>query len=132
ASDNQCYAFSDQAEDRGSYCLLGAPTTDIAVTAKVNVKDSRYSSFYVGCSDSGLYCLDRLTMRKKWSYFAGVTPIGSILADNSATPLVYFATSAGKVQALTITMAGQQGGINIPESAQALWETPGGGAITVG
>jgi outer membrane protein assembly factor BamB len=134
-SDNRCYAVSDEADEREPYTLLGPPTTSIAVTASAvaNAKNSLVTSYYVGSSDNSLYCLDRLTMRKKWSYSSGVTPSGTIMADNPATPLVYFAVDTGKLEALKVNQATQlKTGVSVPESAQLLWETAGCGAITAG
>jgi outer membrane protein assembly factor BamB len=135
ANDNQCYAVSREGEERQPYFMLDEPATNPTITGGVsNNLNSVMSSFYVGSRDNNLYCLDRLTLKKKWAYPAGSAGIGSVLADEQATPYVYFATSDGKTHALqlTPTRSATKSNPEAIETATHAWDVAGQGAITAG
>jgi outer membrane protein assembly factor BamB len=136
ASDSNCHAVSREGEMREPYTLLGAPTSDLTITSGgSNNFNSVLSSVYIAALDNNLYCLDRLTLRKKWAYPAGQAGTGSIMADDQSTPFVYFATTDGKTRALKLTPAvlpSQHSTNEAPESCEQAWELPGAGAICAG
>lgn len=137
ADDKQCYSWTRDGDDREPYSLQGSPVTGITVTASTaaNVTNSLLSSFYAGASDNSVYCLDRLTMKKKWNYPAGVQASGSMMADDAVSAMLYVPMADGQLHALRITPAKvlSGGGLSeIPESAALAWQVPAAGAITAG
>jgi len=134
ADDHNVYAVTREGGEREPYYLLGVPTTGLTVTAPAvaNVTNSVLNSIYVGARDNYVYCLDRLTLKKKWAFPAGYPALGNILADEAQTPMVYVATTNGMVNGLKVTPSmAQKGQPEIPESFEKAWEVPAAGAITV-
>lgn len=134
ADDHNVYAVTREGGEREPYYLLGVPTTGLTVTAPAvaNVTNSVLNSIYVGARDNYVYCLDRLTLKKKWAFPAGYPALGNILADEAQTPMVYVATTNGMVNGLTVTPSkAVKGQPEIPESYEKTWEVPAAGAITV-
>jgi len=137
ADDKKCYSFTRDGDDREPYSLLGFPVTNITVTAatEANITNSLLGSYYVGASDNSVYCLDRVTMKKKWVYAAGVQARGTIMADDIQTPMLYVPTADGLLHGLQLTPAkALTGGTisEIPESSTEVWAAPAAGVITVG
>jgi outer membrane protein assembly factor BamB len=137
AADNHTVcAVSREGVEREPYYMLGVPVTNVTVMATplANVTNSVLTSVYVGGSDASLYCLDRLTLKKKWADPAGHNAFGSIMADDAATPYVYYATRNNQVRALQIQPArASKGQPEIPESFSVAWSVPEAqGAITAG
>lgn len=135
ADDKKVYCISRDRDPREPYILLDLPTTNATVTSSsaANVTNSVVSSLYVGARDNSLYCLDRLTLRKKWNYAAGVTPTGNIFADEAATPYVYFAANDGQVHAVEVKpMKISRGQPEVPENFSPAWTVAGDGTIGAG
>ncbi|MFH0939059.1 MAG: PQQ-binding-like beta-propeller repeat protein [Planctomycetota bacterium] len=134
ADDQQVYGLTRDGNERDPYFMLAGPTTSITVTGShlANITTSSLTSIYVGAGDNNVYCLDRLTLKKKWAFPAGYTAINTILADEPSTPLVYTATSDGLVHALQVTPIRLIGGMESPETYKEVWTIPASGAITVG
>jgi len=135
ADDKKVYCISRDREAREPYILLDLPTTSAAVTSSsaANVTNSVVSSLYVGARDNSLYCLDRLTLRKKWNYAAGVTPTGNIFADEAATPYVYFAANDGQVHAVEVKpMKISRGQPEVPENFNPAWTVAADGTLGAG
>jgi outer membrane protein assembly factor BamB len=134
ADDNNVYATNREAEDRDPYYMLDKPSTGVTVTGSTaaNVSNSTLSSLYIGARDNNVYCLDRLTLKKKWAFAAGVMPVGNIMADEPATPYVYVATEDGKLHALLVSpaKAPTKTTAETPESYSHAWEVSGAGAIS--
>jgi len=135
ADDKKVYCISRDREEREPYILLDIPTTNATVTSSsaANVTNSVVSSLYVGARDNSLYCLDRLTLRKKWNYAAGVTPTGNIFADEAATPYVYFAANDGQVHAVEVKpMKISRGQPEVPENFSPAWTVAAEGTLGAG
>ncbi|HEY3325393.1 MAG TPA: hypothetical protein VGP72_33385 [Planctomycetota bacterium] len=135
ADDHNVYATNREGEEREPYYMLGSPTTSITVTAPpaANVTNSVLNSIYCGASDNYFYCLDRLTLRKKWAFPLGISPVGDIMADEAITPMVYAMTANGIFHALQIQPARSvKGQAEIPESYSEAWTAPAAGALCVG
>lgn len=136
ADDHNVYAVSREGMEREPYYLLGAPCTGVTVTASAaaNVTNSVLSSLYIGARDDYVYCLDRLTLKKKWQYAPGYHVVNTIMADEAATPYVYVATSEGALHALKVQPArSSKGQPETPESFAPAWEAKGAdGVVTSG
>ncbi len=116
--DKCCYWTEQTGEEREPYVMLGAPTTDLTVTP---------TGCYQGATDNSLYCLDRMTMHKKWAYPAGNRPVGTVVVDDAAAPYVYCSTDNGVYHALKVAPAqsGLKGGADVPETVSVAWELQG-------
>ena len=125
ADDRQCYAVNRDGEVQDPYLMLDKPSSNWALTG---------NNFYVGSMDNNIYCLDRLTMKKKWSYAAGSEAVGDILAEDTADQMVFFTTKTGLVNCLRVNSGkfGHKGEPETLESATKLWSIEGGGVITTG
>lgn len=125
ADNNYIMNFTRDGEDREGYYMMGQPTTEITLTP---------TSLYVGSQDFSVYCLDRLTMRKKWNFAAGQLSHGVIFADEAATPLVYVPLASGQIQALRVSAAraAKKGEFETPERMSEFWKIPGNGTVTAG
>ncbi|HYG78146.1 MAG TPA: PQQ-binding-like beta-propeller repeat protein [Planctomycetota bacterium] len=133
ADDQNVYAVTREGAEREPYYMLGAPTTGLTVTAPrtANNSDSVLNSIYVGARDNYVYCLDRLTLKKKWAYPAGVPANGPIYADEAATPYVYVPTADGNLNALKVERSRvEKGQPETPEKYNVAWKVKGDGAIT--
>jgi outer membrane protein assembly factor BamB len=125
ADNNYVYAISRDGEEQEPYFMMGPACTDITTTA---------GSLYVGSRDGFVYCLDRLTMRKRWSMSPGSQSRGTIFADEPQTPLVYIPLEEGNVQAMRISPARvpAKGGPEIPERITEFWKVKGEGTVSAG
>ncbi|HLX62556.1 MAG TPA: PQQ-binding-like beta-propeller repeat protein [Planctomycetota bacterium] len=126
ADNNYIYAVNrTEGEEQEPYYMMGAPCTELTVTT---------GNIYCGSRDMFVYCLDRLAMRKKWSYAPGQLARGNIFADEPQTPLVYVPLEDGNVQALRITPARSpaKGGYETPEHFAEFWKVKGEGIVTAG
>ncbi|MGD0091206.1 MAG: hypothetical protein ABSE73_14915, partial [Planctomycetota bacterium] len=136
ADDHNVYAVGRDGLEREPYYTLGVPCTGVTVSASTaaNVTNSVLNSLYVGAQDNYVYCLDRLTLRKKWAYASGFAPAGPITADDPATPLVYAPTADGALHALLVQPSrASKGQPETPESFSHAWSVKGGqGVITTG
>ena len=103
--DRNVYAVTRDAEEREPYQLLDTPSTPLTVTPSTTTQGG---SVYVGAQNGYMYCLDRLTMKKKWSYPSGYPIVGSVFADEPHN--AYVATANGLVHSLEITPARQSRG----------------------
>ncbi|HYF50124.1 MAG TPA: PQQ-binding-like beta-propeller repeat protein [Planctomycetota bacterium] len=134
ADDQNVSAVTRDGEEREPYFMLDKPSTGITVTGSnlASLTNSTLFSVYVGARDNNVYCLDRLTLKKKWAYPAGYQAVGNIMADEPATPLVYIPTENGKVNALRVTpsKAPTKTTPEVPESFEEAWAVPGAGVIT--
>jgi len=137
SDDHNVCCVSREGVEREPYYLLGIPTTGVSVTASTvaNVTNSVLSSVYVGARDDYVYCLDRLTLKKKWTYAPGYLATGNIVPDEAATPMAYVPTADGMLHALQLTPARAskgQGQLETPESCAHAWGLSGGmGVITL-
>lgn len=94
SDDNRCYAYTRDGEGRNPYLLQDLPSSQLSTDE---------DNLYVGSHDFSLYALDRLTLRRKWSYAAGNTPVGKIFADEpSLDTYVFVPTKNDGVHALKI------------------------------
>ena len=126
--DRNVYAVSRDAEVREPYGLLDNPSTGLTVTPSTT---TLAGSVYVGCENGYVYCLDRLTMKKKWVFPSGYPVTGNIFADEPK--YAYAATRDGILHALEISPArSSRGQAETPESFGLAWELPAAGAITTG
>jgi len=136
ADDHNIYAVTREALEREPYYALGVPCTGVTVTASAasNVTNSLLSSLYFGARDNYVYCLDRLTLRKKWAYAPGYTPCGNVTADEPATPMAYVPTTDGELHALQLQPTrSSKGQPETPESFSHAWSVKGGeGVVTTG
>lgn len=126
ATDDKNFRAVDRdGEEHEPYSLLGAPVTGITLTN---------DSIYVGARDTFVYCLDRLTLRKKWFFAPGFEAEGNIMADELATPLVYVATNNGMLNALRVQFSRPNKDLfDSSESFSKEWEVAGcAGVITAG
>ena len=134
ADDQKVYAVTREGAEREPYFMLGQPVTGTTVKASLvaNVTNSFLNSIYVGARDNYVYCLDRLTLKKKWAWAAGYPAVGNILSDEAATPMVYVATSNGMLNALQVQSSRtSKGQPETPETFSQAWQVPGEGAIEV-
>ena len=130
SEDANVYAVSRDAEEREPYALQDTPTTPLTVTPSTS---TQAGSVFVGCKNGYVYCLDRLTLKKKWSFPSGYPVIGSIFADEPKTPYVYAATNDGTLHALEVTPAkSSRGSAEAPETFDVAWELPAAGVVTAG
>jgi len=117
ADDHNVYAVSRDAELRDPYTLQAEPATPLTVTS---------ANLYVGARDLNVYALDRLTLKKKWTYPAGNMPWGNIFSDEPTDKtLVYLPTETAGVHAVRVISA--RGGsakepIYIPETYALAWK----------
>jgi outer membrane protein assembly factor BamB len=128
ADDKKVHAVTREGEDREPYLLQGLHSTWLTVSA---------NSCYVGARDCYLYCLDRLTFRKKWIYAPGIAPRWEIYADEQPErqPYVFLTTQDSVLHALKINPAlpGTKTSLGGPESFQLAWSLPKtDGIITCG
>jgi len=134
ADDQNVSAVTRDGEEREPYFMLDKPSTGVTVTGSniANLTNSTLTSVYIGARDNNVYCLDRLTLKKKWAYPAGYQAVGNIMADEPATPYVYIATNNGKLNALQITpaKASTKTTADQAETFEHAWSIPGEGAIT--
>jgi|GEM_PF-2064146 len=133
ADDNNINAISRDGVERDPYYLMGAPTTPVTVTIPQasNTTNSTLNSVYVGGRDYYVYCLDRLTLKKKWNFAPGFAAVNRIYADQPETPFAYVATSDGNLTALKLTPAyTPKGQPEVPESFEPAWQTKAVGTIT--
>jgi outer membrane protein assembly factor BamB len=131
--DKNIAAISVEGEEMPAYSLVGKSCTEITVSGvrDANSSNSALSSLYVGSTDNNLYCLDRYTLRKKWVCATDSQPVGHIMADESATPYVYFSTEKGIINALSIApyQVISKTQPEMPETYKHEWSTPGAGTI---
>ncbi len=136
ADDSNVYAITRDGVEREPYTMQGTPVTGTTVIGgATNSSNSMLSSVYVGSFDNSVYCLDRLTLRKKWAFAAGYPAYGNVMSDEPATPYVYVATTDGKLHALQITptkAVSKNQPIEVPESFTPAWDVKAEGGITVG
>ncbi|MCZ7646851.1 MAG: PQQ-binding-like beta-propeller repeat protein [Planctomycetota bacterium] len=117
--DSNVYAVTRDAETRAPYKLQGAPCTNVTVDTL---------NLYVGAQDYYVYAIDRLTLRKKWTYACGGLTKGNIYADEPAQRrFVYVPTAKEGVHALEIRSAsgGGSSALVTPESFEVAWKVPG-------
>lgn len=94
SDDHRVYAYTRDGEGRNPYLLQDLPNSQLSTDE---------DNLYVGAHDFSLYALDRLTLRRKWSYAAGSTPVGKIFADEpSLDTYVFVPTKDDGVHALKI------------------------------
>jgi outer membrane protein assembly factor BamB len=130
SEDQNIYAVSRDGETRDPYGLQDAPTTTLTVTPSTS---TQAGSIYEGAANGYVYCLDRLTLKKKWSFASGYPVTGSIFADEPKTPYVYAATNDGMLHALEVTPSkSSKGSGESPETFEVAWELPGNGVVTAG
>ena len=136
ADDQNCYAVTREGEEREPYYMQGVPVTGVTVMApsSANSTNSAANSFYVGGEDNYVYCLDRLTLKKKWAFAPGYRAIGDIMADDPTTPMVYAATVNGLLHAIQITPAHTiKGQPEVPETINEAWQLKDAvGVVTAG
>ena len=124
--DHYLYCVNREGDEREPYPMLGAPSTNLVVNAV---------SCFTGATDNYLYCIDRLTLRKKWGCACGQRPSGDIYADELSTPYVYFTTSDCVYHALKVLPARAvgHGQPETPETYAPAWELKNGaGTLTAG
>ena len=119
ADDKNVYAVTRDGEEREPYTMQGEPCTPLTITL---------ATCYVGCRDFSLYALDRLTLRKKWTYPCGAMPFGRVYSDEPAEhTFVFFPTAADGVHALKVQSArggGPKDLMQVPESFEVAWKVP--------
>jgi hypothetical protein len=66
-------AVNLNGDEQEPYYMMGNACTELTVTS---------TSIFVGARDSYVYCLDRLLMKKKWTFAPGKLARGTIFADS--------------------------------------------------
>ena len=116
ASDAKVRGVNRDSEPITPYLLQDAPATAVTVNAL---------NCYVGCRDLSLYALDRLTLRKKWSYALGTTPAHIVYADQPAiVSYVFVPTETDGIHAVRVHGTHKRGQIQMPEAAEFAWKAP--------
>ena len=126
AADNgYINAVNLNGDEQEPYYMMGNACTELTVTS---------GSIFVGARDSYVYCLDRLLMKKKWSFAPGKLARGTIFADEPQTPLVYIPLEDGNIQAVRVipSKPARKGDFETPERFTEGWVTKGEGTVTAG
>jgi len=117
ADDQNVYAVSRDGRTRDPYMMQGEPATPLTVTS---------ANLYVGSRDLNVYALDRLTLKKKWSYPTANMPWGNIFSDEpTEQTMVYLSTETAGVH--TVRVIAARGGdvkdpIFVPETYALAWK----------
>ena len=125
ADNNYIHSVTLLGEEQEPYYMMGAPSTELTVTN---------SSVYVGSRDTFVYCLDRLLMKKKWTFAPGKLAQGTIFADDAQTPFIYVPLEDGNVQSVRIipSRPARKGEFETPERFKESWSVKGEGTVTAG
>ncbi len=118
-------AVNLNGDEQEPYYMMGNACTELTVTS---------SSIFVGARDSYVYCLDRLLMKKKWTFAPGKLAKATIFADEPATPLVYIPLEDGTIQAVRVipSRPARKNEFETPERFTESWITKGDGIVTAG
>ena len=129
ADDRNVYGISRDRKILDPYVLQGLPSTPVTLTS---------TNLYVGCRDYSVYALDRLTLKKKWTYPVGGPIKGTIYADEpDKVSLVMVPTENDGIHAVKVFRSANSGeklkeGEKrdfTPEHTELGWKHAGDGVI---
>lgn len=130
--DKTIYSCTRDGVEKDPYVMLDVPTTPPTVSVNSSGAVSA-GSIFIGSGNGYVYCLDRLTLRKKWDFAAGFPATGTIVADEPRTPYVYIPTTDGNLHALEVHPGVvTTGRPEVPESFEEAWTVPAEGTVTIG
>lgn len=120
-SDAKVRGVTRDAEFITPYMLQDAPATPLTVNAY---------NCYVGSRDFSLYALDRLTLRRKWTYAIGTAPTRVIYADEPGIEsYVFVPTEKDGIHAVRVFGTRKKGQLQIPETSEFAWKLNAEGVV---